>query len=250
MKLCVAIPCFFGNSDFEESIKTVGKLGFDAAETYNWKHLNFDKVNDACKESGVSLVSMCTTEFRMTEPEYRQNWLDGLLESCVAAKKLGVGKLITQVGQDSGKERAIQREAIVTTLKNAVPILEEFGITVMIEPLNTYVDHAGYYLTSSKEAFEIVREVGNPFVKVVYDIYHQQIMEGNITPSVVENLECIAHLHCASHPGRHEPWLGESNYNFIFDSIDKAGYDGLCGLEYKPTIDPIESLRAAKAFYN
>ena len=75
----------------------------------------------------------------------------------------------------------------------------------MIEPLNTLFNHPGYYLWSAVEGFDIIREVDHPLVKVVYDIYHQQIMEGNIIPNITQNLDCIAHLHSAGHPGRHEP---------------------------------------------
>lgn len=249
MKLCVPIPCFFGGMDFCEAIKLISRLGFDAAETYNWKGLELEKIKNTCQESGVKLLSMCTTEFRMTDSSYRKAWLEGLHESCIAANKLGVKKLITQVGQDTGAERKYQHDAIATTLMQAIPILEEYGVTVMIEPLNTYVNHPGYYLTSSAEAFEIIRKVNNPFVKVVYDIYHQQIMEGNIIPSVLNNLDCIAHLHCAAHPGRIEPWMGENDYKVIFDAIDKAGYKGYCGLEYGPTIPSEKSLIKAKEIY-
>ena len=86
-------------------------------------------------------------------------------------------------------------------------------------------------------------------MKIVYDIYHQQIMEGNIIPSVTNNLDCIAHLHAAGHPGRHEMWYGENDYRFIIDSIDKAGYTGALGMEYRPLLDPVESLLEARKRY-
>lgn len=249
MRLCVPIPCFFKNVDFCEAIKIVASLGYDAAETYRWKDLDLDKVKATLDETGVELLSMCTSEFRMTTPEHRQLWLDGLKESCIAAGKLGVKKLITQVGQDTGAPREEQRASIVAALNAAKPILEEYGVTIMPEPLNTYVNHPGYYLWSSIEAFDIIREVDHPNVKLIYDIYHQQVMEGNIIPSVTKNLDLIAHLHSAGHPGRHELQYGENDYNVIFDAIDKAGYTGACGLEYSPLMDPIESLKLAKEKY-
>ena len=92
-------------------------------------------------------------------------------------------------------------------------------------------------------------EVTHPLVKVVYDIYHQQVMEGNIIPSVTSNLECIAHLHSAGHPGRHELQMGENDYKFIFSKIDEAGYNGACGLEYNPILEPIESLKLSREIY-
>lgn len=249
MRFCVPVPCFFGNMEFPDAIRLIGKLGFDAAETYRWKSLDLDAVKAACEESGVKLLSMCTTEFRMTDPALRDEWLAGLAESCAAAQKLGVKKLITQVGPDTGAPRPYQHEAIVTTLKKARPILEESGVTIMIEPLNTLFNHPGYYLWSAVEGFAIIREVDHPLVKVVYDIYHQQVMEGNIIPNVTNNLDCIAHLHAAGHPGRHELQYGESDYRNIFAAVDKAGYTGYCGLEYGPLMDPVESLKEAKRIY-
>ncbi len=249
MRLCVPIPCFFGKMDFSDAIRKVGELGFDAAETYNWRSLDLDAVKNACEESGVELLSMCTTEFRMTDPAFRKQWLDGLRESCAAANKVGAIRLITQVGQDTGAPREEQHASIVAALKEAKPILEESGVTIMIEPLNTYVNHPGYYLWSSVEGFDIVREVDHPLVKVVYDIYHQQVMEGNIIPNVTKNLDCIAHLHSAGHPGRNELQFGENDYKVIFEAIDKVGYTGSCGLEYRPLLDPVESLIKAKELY-
>lgn len=249
MKLCVPIPCFFPNEDFVAAIHTVKKLGFNAVETYNWKSLDLDSVRAACEETGVELLSMCTTEFRMTEPEFRTLWLEGLKESCAAAQKVGAKRLITQVGQDTGSPRQVQHESIVEALRAAKPILEDSGVTIMIEPLNTLVNHKGYYLWSAVEGFEIVREVDHPLVKVVYDIYHQQVMEGNLIPNITNNLDCIAHLHSAGHPGRHELQYGESDYKVIFAAVDKAGYTGYCGLEYSPLLPPQESLTEAKRLY-
>lgn len=249
MKFDIPVPCFFGGMDFCEALKIISGLGFDKVETYDRKALNIDAVNETCIRYNIELVSMCTSFFCMTDPQYRKIWVDNLAESCENASKLGVKKLITQVGNDTGEERAYQHKSIVDALKEAKPILENYGITLMIEPLNTLVDHKGYYLTSSLEAFDIVREAECEFVKVVYDIYHQQISEGNIIPNITANLDCIAHLHCAGHPGRHDLQFGENDYHVIFDAVDKAGYTGLCGLEYSPVGDPCESLREFRRIY-
>ena len=249
MRICIPIPCFFGDMDFTSAIYKIKEFGFDAAETYNWKNLNLDEVRNTCQESGVELLSMCTTEFNMTNPAMREKWLEGLKESCLAANVAGVKHLITQVGNDTGEERGFQHESIVAALKDARPVLEDTGVILMIEPLNTYVNHPGYYLWSAKEAFDIIHEVDNPFVKVVYDIYHQQVMEGNIIPNITNNLDCIAHLHCAGHPGRIELQFGENDYKNIFNAVDKAGYKGAIGLEYSPTLGSNESLESFKRIY-
>lgn len=250
MRLCVPIPCFFSGENFTDAIRKVKDIGFDAIETYDWKNLNLEDVRAVCEETGVEFLSMCTSEFRMTDPAFRDAWLDGLKESCEAAQKAGVHRLITQVGSDTGAPREKQHESILLALEAAKPILESSDVTIMLEPLNLFVDHKGYYLWSSIEGFEIIREADHPNIKLVYDIYHQQIMEGNIIPNITQNLDCIAHLHAAGHPGRHELQAGESNYQVIFDAVDRAGYTGACGLEYGPLMPPEESLREALRIYS
>ena len=252
MKLCVPIPCFFPASTTEQvcaAIRTVADLGYTAVETYDWRMLDTTAVKEILEETGVDLVSILVMENRLTTPACRDLWLESLKATCEAASKMGVKRAITQVGNDTGAPREAQHVSIVETLKAARPILEQYGVTVMPEPLNIKVNHPGYYLTSAAEAFDIIREVDSPFVKVVYDIYHQQVTEGDIIPTVTKNLDLIAHLHSAGHPGRHELWEGELNYKYIFDAIDKAGYTGACGLEYGPLTDPVESLKRAMSLY-
>lgn len=249
MRACVSIPCFFGKDDFADAVAKVASAGYDAAEIWGWEKLDLERAKKALDENGVELLSMCTTVHKPNLPELRDEFVSGVRKSCEAAKKLGAKMLITQVGQDSGEIREKQHESIVLGLRAAVPVLEEYGVTLMIEPLNILVDHKGYYMPSSAEAFDIVREVGSPYVKVVFDIYHQQITEGNIIPNIVNNLDLIAHLHAAGHPGRHELWLGENDYRFIMRELERAGYKGALGLEYKPTLDPFESLVKTKELY-
>ena len=88
MRICIPVPCFFGDMDFCDAIKRIHELGFDAAETYNWKNLDADAVRHACEDNGVELLSMCTTNFDLTAPASRQAWLDGLKESCEAAVRM------------------------------------------------------------------------------------------------------------------------------------------------------------------
>ncbi len=252
MKLCVPIPCFFPSASSEEvcaAIRAVAGLGYDTVELYDWRMLKPDAVRDTLHETGVELRSILVPENRLTTPECRDLWLTSLQKTCEIAAQMGVRHAITQVGNDTGVPRPYQHAAIVEALCAAKPILEHYGVTVMPEPLNTKVNHPGYYLTAAAEAFDVIREVDSPFVKVIYDIYHQQITEGDILPTVTANLDLIAHLHAAGHPGRHDLWEGELNYRYIFDALDRAGYTGACGLEYSSLGDPIESLRRARELY-
>ena len=114
----------------------------------------------------------------------------------------------------------------------------------VVEPLNTKLNHPGYFLSASKEAFDLIDEVGAQSVRVLYDIYHQQITEGDILRSLLPNLDKAGHIHAAGAPGRHELTQGELNYPNIFKQLRAAGYEGYVGLEYSPQQAPEEGLRA------
>ncbi len=115
---------------------------------------------------------------------------------------------------------------------------------LVFEPLNTLVDHKGYYLYSSEEAFRIADQVNSPKVKVLYDIYHQQITEGHLIKRITKNIDKIGHFHAAGNPGRHELYFGEINYSEVFKAIDETGYTGSIGLEYFPIEEPEKGIKA------
>jgi hydroxypyruvate isomerase len=112
------------------------------------------------------------------------------------------------------------------------------------------VDHKNNFASTSKEAFAIVETVGSANVKVLYDVYHMQIMEGNLISTIKNHYDLIGHYHIAGVPGRHEPLDTEVNYPSVFDAIAQTGYDGYIGLEYGPSIDPEESLRRVYAAFS
>ena len=123
-------------------------------------------------------------------------------------------------------------------------------MTLVIEPLNVLVNHKGHYLSTSTEGFQILGEVGSPNIQLLFDIYHQQITEGNLIQNITRNIEKIGHFHVADVPGRHEPGTGEINYSNVFGAIVKAGYTGFVGLEMWPTIDQATAIRQTLALFN
>ncbi len=249
MRLSVCLPMFFKGVPIPEAIRKAAVLGYDAVEVWKYEDPDIEGVLQACRETGVEFAAMCTGFFTMTDAACHQEYLDTLRKSAADAQKMGIKRLISQVGADTGAPREEQHANIVKVLKEAGPILEEFGVTLVIEPLNTLVNHKGYYLWSSAEAFDIIREVDHPLVKVLFDIYHQQVMEGNLIANVTNNLDLIGHLHSAGCPGRNELDNGELDYQKIFAAIDQAGYQGVCALEYKPLLPPEESLKQTRALY-
>jgi hydroxypyruvate isomerase len=132
-------------------------------------------------------------------------------------------------------------ETFVANLKFAAPKLKAAGIKLLIEAINTR-DIPGFFLTSTKQALAVIDEVGSDNLFVQYDIYHMQIMEGDLAKTMEANLPKIAHIQLADNPGRNEPGTGEINYPFLFDYIDKLGYSGWIGCEYKPKTDTVAGL--------
>lgn len=214
-------------------------------EFWGWWDKDLDALVAAQKSNDLAISACCTRFISLVDPVVRKDYLQGVSESINAAKQLGTSTLISQVGDfRSGVSRAEQHQSLVDGLRQAAPLLEEAGITLVIEPLNELVDHAGYYLVKSDEAFEIIDEVQSPNVKVVFDIYHQQISEGHLIHNIVSNIDKIGHFHAAGNPGRNELQRGEICYPRIFEAIQDTGYEGYVGLEYWPLdSDPIQALR-------
>ncbi len=131
-------------------------------------------------------------------------------------------------------------------LTAAAPLLEAAGIVLVVEPLNELIDHQGYFLVKSEEAFDIIQQVGSPNIKILFDIYHQQISEGNLINNILPNIEYIGHFHAAGNPGRNELQSGEINYPQVFAAIRKSNFTGHVGLEYWPSseniIEPLQEV--------
>lgn len=133
------------------------------------------------------------------------------------------------------------RDTFVENLAFAAEKLEDAGIKLLIEAINTR-DIPGFFLNGTSQALDIIRETGSKNIFVQYDIYHMQIMEGDLAPTIEKHLNQIAHLQLADNPGRHEPGTGEINYPFLFKFLDDIGYRGWIGCEYIPATKTTEGL--------
>lgn len=243
MKPSVCIDAVFSGKDFYESMEAISSIHFYTFEFWCWWEKDLEKIKSIMERDSLTLSTMCTKFISLVDESYLEDYIIGLKESIEAAKYLGCKTLITQVGNDTGAPRNQQLHQLITGLKACVPLLEAADITLLVEPLNTLVDHQGYFLTKSPEAFEVIKSVNNKQVKLLFDIYHQQITEGHITQHIRDNIDLIGHFHAAGNPGRHELNIGEINYTQVFKAIDDLGYTGYVGLEYFPIDDPITSLK-------
>lgn len=258
LDLCIE-PLFPGLNSSEKIIK-IASSGFKAIEFWFWDH-EFDGVNLTPRPKDIDEISSIVSDRDITVNNIVVNAPDGsiggsltnindkskylarLEETISIAKKLRCSKMITCTGNIiEGVPIESQKDSILQILSAAAEMAEQEGITLLLEALNSTIDHPGYYLTSTREGFEIIRTVGSPNLKLLYDVYHMQIMEGNLINTILANIEDIGHFHMANLPGRIELYDGEINYKKILESIDAAGYNGYYGLEYWPSVDTEKSL--------
>lgn len=231
---------------YVDRIERVYNIGMKAFEFWGWGNKDIKSIKSAKDKFGLEVAIFgADIGGPLVNPPNPDRIKEHLKRSAEVAHELDCQSLIVTTGNEiQGVSRDIQHRNIVDCLKVAAEVMEEEKLTLCLEPLNVLVDHKGYYLYSSVEAFKIIDEVGSEYVKVLYDIYHQQITEGNLIATITSNISKIGHFHLADVPGRHEPGTGEINYRNVFRSIAQSGYKRFVGLEYWPIGSDDESLKA------
>ena len=167
-------------------------------------------------------------------PDRVEEFRDGVERAIGYAQALGVPQLNCLAGKaPAGVDAATLRRAFVGNLRHAAARLGDAGLRLLIEPINPF-DIPGFVLNRTDDAIAILDEVGAPNVFVQYDIYHAQRTEGELAATLQKHLPRIAHVQLADNPGRNEPGTGEINYPYLFAHLDRIGYQGWVGCEYKP----------------
>lgn len=250
----VLIDLFFAELPLDQRVAKVAALGYTAIETWEGGNAALvKKIGEACTQNNVRFVSIVmngVTDMAVAPVKAgnRKAFLERIDRYSDNALAAGCRSGIVTTGNlVPGQTAAEHRQNLVEALMEAAPLAARKGFTLNLEPLNTLVDHQGYYLESREDALAIVREVNHPNVKLLYDLYHMQIMGGNHLAFVLPNLSLIGHFHTAGVPGRHELFDGEMNYPYVMGKILAAGYPGFFGLEYKPLLASAESLRKTAA---
>ena len=245
MKYSACIEWLFAETgDFPERIRAAKRAGLDGVEFWKWTTKQIDPIEDALKETGLTLAGFVAEPMvPLTDPARHAEFLEGLKASIDMARRLKAPVLIAQTGDDlQGRTRVEQRDALSSCLARAADVLRGSGVVLAIEPLNTLVDHKGYYLSSTTEGLDIVDLVGRPEIKIVYDIYHSAVMDEEIADVLAGRLDGVAHVHLADAPGRHEPGSGTMDWQRRVDWLVANGYAGMVGLEYRPTKGTVASL--------
>ncbi|MFH0872347.1 MAG: TIM barrel protein [bacterium] len=236
----VNISMIFAEYPFPDRVQKVAEAGFSAFEfwfpsLYDMKALKEQKERFGLEVALFNLNTPPNMKGLLSNPKEIKQFRESLEEAVALAHQLGCKRINTLTGNTlEGFSREEQTKCALDNLRYAGKRLEGEGITLMFEALNLY-DSPGYFLSRSQEGFRWVEEAASPLVKFQYDLYHMQLMEGNLLNTLRANLDKIGHIQIADLPGRHEPGTGEINYPFVLKALEEMGYSGYVNLEYIPS---------------
>ncbi len=181
-------------------------------------------------------------------PDRVDEFRSGVAQGIAYAQALGVNQLNCLAGiAPAGVPDDLLRDTLVANLQYAAKALKDAGLRLLLEPINTF-DIPGFYICRTDQALSILDAVGADNLFVQYDIYHAQRMEGELAATIAQHLPRIGHMQLADNPGRHEPGTGEINFTFLFEHLDRLGYSGWIGCEYKPATTTTAGLGWVKPF--
>lgn len=181
----------------------------------------------------VLYADFAVTSFVLDKPEIREMLTSKMKDGVECFKRTGVKWALVVPGRyDERLHRDYQTANVIDNLRMCCDIVEPAGLTIVLEPLNTLRNHPGLFLNGIPQAYSICRAVNRKSCKIVDDIYHQQITEGNLIPNIEAAWSEIAAFHCGDNPGRNEPTTGEINYKNVFKYIYTRKFDGVIGMEH------------------
>lgn len=247
MRLSVKVNEVFGDEPpIEEMVHRAGEAGAEAVGFWPWHDESVETFADAADAAGVGISYLSGgspavegPEFRLAAPATSDQAVAEIKRGISVARSVGSDSFNVIPGlRDEALDPAVQHTTIVRGLRQVAPAAEAADVTLLVEPINRSVDHPGVYLDSSYEGYKIVEAVDSPNVQLLYDVYHQQITEGNLIANLRAHADEIGHVHVADVPGRHEPGTGEINYSRVLSALAETGYDGYVECEFFPSGEP------------
>ncbi len=241
-KFAANLTMLFTEHAFLDRFEHAAKAGFEAVEFLFPYAFKAQDIKQRLDDNGLKLVlhNLPAGDWDAGErgiachPDRVEEFRAGVARAIEVATTLGVPQLNCLAGKaPPGVDEALLRKTFVANLKYSAAELKKAGLKQLIEPINTY-DIPGFYLNRTAQALAILDEVGADNAHVQYDIYHAQRMEGELAATMHKHLPRIGHIQLADNPGRNEPGTGEINYPFLFAFLDRIGYQGWIGCEYKP----------------
>lgn len=239
-KISCCIDMMFSHLDFYKRFAAVRESGIDTVEFWKWTNKDIDKIKYLLCENDMklSVFNIDSSDEKLSYDLSRgilnsgraDEFAAALKESIPVYKKLGASAMIVLIGDNA----PYCEQNVIKCLNGAKPIVESEGVTLIIEPLNS-IDRQGYSMPYVKPVFELLKSLDCPNIKMLYDIYHQNMMGDFSIDDIKKNIDLIGHFHIADAPGRHEPGTGNVDYVKIINEIKRTSYNGYFGLEYRAT---------------
>jgi hydroxypyruvate isomerase len=237
-------------SDIFNQLEFIKDQGFTAFEDNGMKNRDAktqEKIGNFLSNYNIKMGVFVAHKIYWNEPNLasgdlnkRSEFLNDISTSVEVAKRVNAKWMTVVPGHlDLRKDMNYQTQNVIETLKQASEILEKHDLTMVLEPLN-FRDHPGLFLTESPQAFQICKAVNSKSCKILFDIYHQQIQEGNLIPNIEASWNEIAYFQIGDNPGRNEPTTGEINYKNIFKYIYDKGFNGVLGMEHGNSLKGLE----------
>lgn len=249
-KLTVMLWTVFRGEPFAQRLDKVAEAGYRAVELVDefkgWTKEEFAAARRKKHELNFDFDATAGVWHTLADANDREAFLQNVRDFIPTLHELECTRLILQSGNTvPGLPPAAMRENCIETLKRGGDLAAQNGIELLLENIDPE-ENPKYFLTSSAEGFEIVRTVGNPHVKFLYDFFHEQIAEGNLIEKLEKNLALTGLVHVADVPGRHQPGTGEIYYPNIFRKLAELGYDRHVAMEFLPQGEPVAALSAAR----
>ncbi len=252
MRFSICVEKIYPDLDFAARAIKVRNKGFTAVEFWAWTDKDLDDFQRLAGE-GLEIATFSgQRKGSLINPEDWETYRREVEEAIPVSQRLGCDRLmlLTQelLANGSGRpapsrlSRAEQRASLVQGLRALAPIAEREQISLLLEPLNIRVDHPGYFLDSAREGVAIIEEVGSPRVRLLFDIYHMEVMQRNSVEMLLAHLPLVGHIHIADVPGRHEPGTGALQFLEILRGLAEKGYAGAVGFEFSPRAGSDEAL--------
>ena len=228
--------------DIINELNFMADMGFKAFEDNGMKGRSVEEQNKVAKtmeQRGMDMGVFVAHKIYWNEPnlasgkqEWRDEFLGHIKESVEVAKRVNATWMTVVPGHlDLRQDMGYQTANVIESLKQACAILEPHGLVMVLEPLN-FRNHPGLFLTKAAQSYAICKAVDSPSCKILFDIYHQQIQEGNLIPNIERSWDEIAYFQIGDNPGRNEPTTGEINYKNVFKFIHEKGFKGILGMEH------------------
>ncbi len=242
LKLSVCAETVYCHENFNNRIEKISKIGINAIEFWQWNNKDLKDIHNKLEQNNVNLLGFCIDSENPDISKFisgtalNTTFTDKLLiavrESIDVAKRLGASNLIITVGNNiSDLTYEQQIKNVICNLKAIKDCFEKERITLLVEPINLS-ERPSYLIPNAKNLIPIIKEISSDYVKILYDIYHQN-MEGDFSIDDLKSaLPYIGHIHVADYPGRGEPGTGNINYSGIFNMLAKEKYDKYIGFEF------------------